>query len=294
MKEVTLDRPDAGFSAGLDHTISDLAFAVVGDTRPPVEDDTEGYPTEIIERIWQNVQAESPRLPFAVSTGDYMYASLTKSEQTPQLDLYFNARSAYSGPVYAAVGNHECATATSSNCGTGTLGGQQVYKITRNYSTFLDRFVRPFGISDPWYTVHVSAADGSWTAKIVVVAANAWVDAQADWLDAAMSEATDYTFVIRHEPSYATEAPGTDPSQTIINRHPYTLLIVGHSHKYQHINGREVIVGNGGAPLTSGSNYGYAVIHRRPDGAIQLDSKDYMTKAVVDTFAVNPDGSPAH
>jgi glycine/D-amino acid oxidase-like deaminating enzyme len=298
MRGVTLDRPDAGTAppAGLDVTEADLVFAVVGDTRPPVEDDTAAYPTDVITQIWQDVQAESPRPPFAVTTGDYMYASETKDQQQAQLDLYFQARSEYGGTVYAAVGNHECGpfAATSSNCGTGTLAGKQVYKITHNYSAFLDRFVRPLGISDPWYTVHVTAADGTWTAKIVIVAANAWVDAQADWLESAMSEATDYTFVIRHEPSYATEAPGTGPSQAIIDRHPYTLLIVGHSHKYAHLAGREVIVGNGGAPLTSGSAYGYALVRRRADGAIQLEAREYMSQNVVDSFAVNADGSPAH
>src|SRR5262249_32495700 len=166
-------RPDAPTNPlqSLDLTVDELFFAVVGDTRPPVSDDTAGYPTDVITRIWQDVQAESPRPPFAVTTGDYMYASTHGSEQAPQLDLYFQARAAYSGPVYAAIGNHECTTATASNCGTGTLNGGQVYQITRNYSTFIDRFIRPLGITKPWYTLRVQAANGSWTAKVVVIAA---------------------------------------------------------------------------------------------------------------------------
>ncbi len=288
-------RADAGPGAGaLDRTEDELYFAIVGDTRPPVSNDTGGYPTAIITKIWQDVQAESPRPPFAVATGDYMYASTSGSEQMPQLDLYFQARSAYAGALFAAVGNHECTTATASNCGTGTLNGAPVYEITRNYSAFLDRFVRPLGITTPWYVVHVVASDRSWTAKLVIVAANAWVDAQAAWLEAAMAEATDYTFVVRHEQSAATEAPGVSPSQAIIDRHPYTLLIVGHSHKYQHVSGREVIVGNGGAPLTGDSSYGYAIVRRRADGAVQLDAHDYLDRHIVDTFAVRADGSPAH
>ena len=51
-------------------------------------------------------------------------------------------------------------------------------------------------------------------------------------------------------------------------------------------------VGNGGAPLTGPLDYGYVVATQRADGAIVLQALDYATNAVVQTFAVKPDGTP--
>ncbi len=264
-------------------------FAIVGDTRPPVINDTSGYPTAIITKIWQDVEALSPRPDFALSTGDYMFASTTSNQAAPQLDKYLTARMQFHGTVYAALGNHECTGATTSNCGPGTTDG-----TTNNYSEFMTRMVQPLGFTEPYYKVDLHATDNSWTAKLVFVAGNAWTSAQASWLAQALSEPTTYTFVIRHESNTATTAPGVSPSKAIIDAHPYTLLIVGHAHTYQHLaSDREVISGNGGAPLTTGSNYGYATVERRADGAIVFKEYDYQTNAVVDTWAVHADGSPA-
>lgn len=269
--------------------LAELRFAIVGDTRPTNEDDTANYPTPVITAIWDDVARESPKPPFAVSTGDYMNASPGGHEQQPQLDLYLGARARYDGPVYAALGNHECTGSTVSNCGDGAADG-----VTANYAAFLDRMARPLGVDRAWYVVHLAAADASWTAKVVVVAANAWSDEQARWLDAALAQPTTYTFVVRHEPHQATAVAGVVASGDVIARHPLTLLITGHVHTYAHYpEAREVLVGNGGAPLTSGANYGYAIVFRRPDGAIDLTAYDYQSRAVIDHFAVAADGSPA-
>ena len=76
-------------------------------------------------------------------------------------------------------------------------------------------------------------------------------------------------------------------------KHPYTLALIGHSHEYRYDpQSREVIVGNGGAPLTGAVNYGYVIAQQRADGAIVFKSYDYMTNAVVETFAVKADGTP--
>ena len=75
---------------------------------------------------------------------------------------------------------------------------------------------------------------------------------------------------------------GAAASDTIISQYPYTLLIVGHSHTYGHYSSppREVILGNGGAPLTSSSkNYGYGVFSQQADGSIVGDEYDYMSGA---------------
>ena len=283
---VDLDAPDhvgAGPGGGL---LPELRFAVVGDTRPANLDDTASYPTAIVRAIWADVEAESPHPQFAVTSGDYMFAS-TKDNVDAQLDQYLDARTAYSGIVYPTMGNHECNGYTNSNCGPGGNVGS-----TPNYSEYLTRMVEPLGEQRVWYAERFAATDGSWTAKFVFVAANAWSANQAAWLDAVLGEPTTYTFVVRHEPHYSDTAPGVDPSQQIMARHPLTLLITGHTHSYEHVPAyREIIVGTGGAPLSAGINYGYVIIARQPDGTLVENAYDYQTHASIDHFTVGPNGA---
>jgi hypothetical protein len=270
-------------------SMSELRFAVVGDTRPANEDDTSNYPTAIITKIWQDVEAESPHPDFAVSTGDYMFANPKGSTQTTQLNKYMTARAAFTGVQYPAMGNHECTGATASNCGTGASDG-----VTKNYTDFITTMLAPIGVSMPYYTEHISAADGTWTAKLVVVACNAWNPTQSAWLTTALAEPSTYTFVVRHEGVDSMSQTPCSQSQTIIDQHPLTLLIVGHTHTYRHYaNDKEIIVGNGGAPLTSGMNYGYVIIFRKPDGNLVINAKDYMTGAALDSFTITPSGTGA-
>jgi len=271
-------------------TLSSLSFAVVGDTRPATIDDTSGYPTAVITKIFQDVTAYNPVVPFGVSTGDYMFATPQAGGQAkPQLDLYLQARGAF--PMFPAMGNHECTGATVSNCGPSGTDG-----ITDNYTQFIDGMMQPLGNTVPYYSIEVDAVNGSWTAKFVFVAANAWDAAQASWLQTAMGHKTTYTFVVRHESSETSGGPpGESGSDSIISQFPYTLLIVGHTHTYEKGGAKEVIVGNGGAPLTGGVDYGFGLVTQRSDGAVQFDMIDYMTLQP-DTsfrFAVNPDGSAA-
>ena len=270
-----------------------FSFAVVGDTRPANEDDVAGYPTAVITQIWHDVATFSPAPDFAVSTGDYMFASPSKTGSActvdRQLDLYAGARAQFARAVFAAMGNHECTAATSSNCGSGNADG-----LTANYNGFMQRMLAPYGITQPYYAYSFSAADGSWTAKLVVVAANAWNDAQSRWLDQELATPTTYTFVVRHELATSTPAPGVTPSEAIMAAHQVTLTIVGHAHTYRHdVQHRELIAGNGGAPLTTGANYGYAIVARQASGAIRVTEYDYNTNQPVDSWAVNADGSPA-
>jgi hypothetical protein len=266
-----------------------LSFAVVGDTRPPNEDDNAGYPTAVITKIWQDVEAASPRPPFAITTGDYMFASPSGNAQATQLGFYLGARAAFSGVTFAAMGNHECTGATASNCGTGNADG-----ITRNYSTFIDQLLKPLGLSLPYYTANISSTTpGAWTAKIIVIAANAWDTTQSTWLQGELAKPTTYTFVVRHESATTTGVTGVTESEALLANAPYTLKIVGHTHTYQYRqSSREVVVGNGGAPLSGGVNYGYVIAQQRePDGAMVFQSYDYMSNAVVHTFAVKADGT---
>lgn len=270
-------------------TVSRLYFGVVGDTRPAVLDDTDGYPVSIISAIFSGLQSVHPMPPFVVSTGDYVFAEARGSEAARQLDVYLVARARYSGVLFPALGNQECAGATSSNCGAGSANG-----ITNNYASFVSKMLAPIGKPLPYYAIAIDASDGAWTAKLVFVAANAWSDTQASWLEGALARPTTYTFVVRHEPA-GVSAPGVGPSEAIMARHPYTLAIVGHAHTYGRTGSKQITVGNGGAPLTGGANYGYAIVAQRTDGTVQVDMLDYATGQADPSFrfAVRADGSTA-
>jgi hypothetical protein len=283
----------AAFAGGGDAvaTLSNaFRFAIVGDTRPTKPDDVAKYPTAIITAIWDDIEHSSPHPDFAISTGDYQFSSINSSGTVnKQFDLYLGARGRFSGTVYPAMGNHECAGATASNCGQGNRDG-----ITSIYSAFMTRMLNPQGITKPYYEVKIAAQNGSWTAKIVIVAANAWDSAQATWLDQALAESTTYTFIVRHESASVTNAPGVTPSEVIINKHPFTLKIVGHKHKYEHKPTlKEVVCGNGGAPLALHGNHGFAIVERLANGILQFTEYDYQTKAIVDQFRISADGSAA-
>jgi hypothetical protein len=79
-------------------------------------------------------------------------------------------------------------------------------------------------------------------------------------------------------------------------QYPYTLAIVGHTHDYEKSGAKEVIFGNGGAPLTSSySNYGFGLVTQLGTGAIQVDAYDYDTMQPDTSFSfrLNADGTPA-
>src|SRR5262249_22531100 len=70
-------RPEAAATRGAGNgggTLDELRFAVIGDTRPANLDDTANYPGDVVRQIWTAVEAEAPHPPFAVTTGDYMFA----------------------------------------------------------------------------------------------------------------------------------------------------------------------------------------------------------------------------
>ena len=276
--------PDAGVA-----TLDELRFAVVGDTRPAAPNDTANYPTAIITKIWQDVEAEVPHPRFAISTGDYIFADPSSHEQMPQLAKYMAARGVFTGVQYPAMGNHECTGATASNCGQGARDG-----VTPNMTDFIQTMLNPIGVNKPYYAQQLTSGDGSWTAKLVVIACNAWSPAQATWLASALTPSTTYTFVVRHEEVSVISTTPCAESQTIIGQHPLTLLIVGHTHTYRHFaSDRQIIVGNGGAPLTSGTNYGYVIVARNASGTLTVTAYDYLTHATLDTFTIQSSGAGA-
>jgi hypothetical protein len=277
--------PDGG-------TLTRLLFASVGDTRGATPDYLPAYPTDTITKIFTSIQAMSPRPAMVVSTGDYAF-TLTGADTSAQLDLYLGARSKFTGAFFPGMGNHECIFQNDRNCGPGNADG-----TTKAYQAFVTKMLGTVGKTDPYYAVNVNAADGTWTAKFVFVAPNAWNAAQATWLNAAMAVPTTYTFVVRHQPIDATNAPaGLAASDAITSKFPYTLALVGHSHSYRKNGPKEVLFGNAGAPLTGAGTkqFGYGVFSQRADGAIQVDAIQVDTGLADSTFrfAVKPDGTVA-
>jgi hypothetical protein len=265
-----------------------------------------------ITSVFAGLQAQG-NIPFTVATGDYAFSSTAAGSAVPQYTDYMTARKQYSGTYLPAMGNHECNGFTASNCPIGSFTG-----MTQDY---VNTILTPStGQSSPYFSALYVANDGSWTAKYVFVAANAWDSTQQTWLQNTLAVATTYTFVIRHEPSNDTRAPGTSPSESqyasAFSAGHLTLSATGHTHLVQLPGGTqpygdqfgsttayEIIIGNGGAPLDAGPSYGYAIATRRTsDGAIVVQlwesadtSGNPISPNIKDTkflFAVNPNGSP--
>jgi hypothetical protein len=305
---------------GSSTTVADLNFAIVGDTRPSAETTgSDGYPTAIINGIFKDIEALTPKPAFVVASGDYEFVyppggedsgpgpgygssdgctcdTSVGSDGDPSVQsgeciqdcLYAYARSQYSGPFWPAMGNHECTGADVSNCayGSGSL----------NEADFIDLMLKPLGVTTPYYTELVTATDNSWSAKFIFTACNAWDSTEAGWLTSQLAISTTYTFVIRHEDS-TDVAGGTYPctaSQDAIEGADLTLLIVGHTHEYKHnAEYKEIINGLGGAPLTSGTDYGYTIVSRNADGTLTVTTYDSIGDSTLDSFTINAAGGSA-
>lgn len=268
--------PSVGPTGG---SVPSLIFAVTGDTRPSLPDQLGHYPTEVATEIFKDIQALSPRPQFVVATGDYVFASPDRpfehSEAPVQGELYLRAAAHFQGQLFPAMGNHECRNRASSNCCPGCTGGTPA-----PYQTFLWMLGR-VGLPNqrPYYAVHFAGSDPArpWTAKFVFVAANAWDDAQATWLAAALAEPTTYTFVVRHEPDYENDAClGCGASDAIVKQHPYTLLLCGHEHTFKIVRpSHEMVIGLGGAPIYSDNgHHGFALCTQLPDRNILCEERD--------------------
>jgi Calcineurin-like phosphoesterase len=275
-------RVDAGPPPGIGADggeVPRFIFAVLGDTRPPANNDTAHYPTARVTRIFDQIQALNPRPQFVVATGDYMFASPTGTQGPIQMDKYIAARNHFKGPLFGSLGNHECQGGVAGNCAPASANNN-------NYEAWFDGVVRPLGKTKPYYDIPFEDTNGHWKAKLLIVACNAWNTAQKNWLQTALARRTDYTFVARHEPMGSTapcnadmdamlKAPGTR----------YTMLLVGHVHNYAH-SGKQLIEGVGGAPLTGSANFGFATIEQRLDGGVRVRQYDSTTNAVVSTYTL--------
>jgi hypothetical protein len=257
-------------------SVDHLYFAVVGDTRPGSLDATSSYPTAIITKIYQEIQGLNPRPQFVVGTGDYMFASTTGSEAQNQMNLYLQAKQNYTGTVFAAMGNHECDGYTADNCTPGQ---------TTNYNVFMSGLVTPLGYNTPYYNIPIHATDNSWTAKVVTIACNQWDAAHKTWLTNQLASSTTYTILARHEPAASSTGPCVTDVENLMTQYPYNLSLVGHTHTFQ-MNSKEIIVGTGGAPITtSGVPYGFATVEKISTGW-QVKQYDYSTGLPINTYVV--------
>ncbi|MCA1663428.1 MAG: metallophosphoesterase [Myxococcales bacterium] len=253
-----------------------LSFAVFGDCRPPLPEQTTGYPTMIVTGIFSRAETEGAQ--FVIGTGDYMNA-LTANAVDAQVNLFLGARASFTGPVYLTMGNHECMTTTSGNCPNANE--------TPNAKVYMSKLA-PSGSTKPYFRIDMPTPLGS--AKLVFIAANAWSTEQGDWLKTQLADPTHYTFVIRHEASNDQSAPGVGPSDALMMGAPLTVGFFGHTHVYQRVDPSHVIAGNGGAPLDSGTQYGFVLVKQRADGNLSLSAIDQATGNPIDAWAVTPDG----
>lgn len=278
---------DAGAMPGYDGgvgadggTVSRLYFAVVGDTRPDMEDDTAHYPTAVINQIYKDLAALSPQPQFVITTGDYQFASTSGAESRPQVALYMQARAQYAGPVFPVMGNHECTGATAGNCNPDSP--------TDNLLEFTRNLLGPIGKNDLYYSIDINDSAGQWTSKFLFTACNAWSQAQQDWLTAQLARTTTFTFIVRHM-AFGSNGPCNAAMDPIVQGAPYTAMLAGHSHLVSFDRSQKQLVeGVGGAPLSSSYNYGYATVQQNDDGSFTLKQFDYLTNAAEATFTLGP------
>lgn len=256
-----------------------LFFAVVGDTRPPASDATQHYPTKTITQIYKDFEALTPRPAFVIATGDYIFAKPQGTEGAKQLALYVKARNAFSGPVFASLGNHECG-GNNGNCAGATQNN--------SYNAFLDKLVKPLGKSKPYYSVPIDDVDGKWTSKFLITACNAWSNTQRDWLKTQLAKKTTFTIVARHQP-IGSDAPCNVEMDKILAGAKYDLLLVGHRHFWDwSASKRQLTEGLGGAPISkAGQVHGFATIRQLADGRFRV--RQYKAGSIKDplkTFIV--------
>jgi hypothetical protein len=240
---------------------SPLFFGAFGDI--VTSKDAEDSPAPIVTNIFRELA--NRQVQFVTMVGDYVYVQPDSySGALDQVSAFMQTRQLFVGPVFYALGNHDAPPEAL-----------KVYRelMTREVYFAFDLQVAPLpGNTNPA------------TAKFVFVADNAWSADQAAWLDSTLGTPSDYTFVIRH---HSTDTATSQAPAQIIGRHPLTLLIVGHVHTYQHVADREVITGNGGAPVFEG-NYGYLTLQQGTDGRITVTAFDQSVDQPYDAFAVDP------
>jgi hypothetical protein len=255
-------------------------FAVFGDCRP--DSGSAPYPAAIINNIFSLAQSKGAQ--FVIGTGDYMNTDYNVSAQIAQMQIdaevaqFKQAQAKFTaGPIYLAMGNHECTGATLSNCPS--------YNETPNMRAFMT--LLPSGMDKPYYRVDEDTPLGK--AKFIFIAPNAWDQTQDAWLKTQLADATPYTFVVRHEPSTSWNIPASvTTSEGYIAVSKYTLELLGHTHEYRHVDEKHVISGNAGAQLGGSSFYGLLLVEQNTDSSFTVQEIDQASGNVIDTFIALP------
>ena len=81
-------------------------------------------------------------------------------------------------------------------------------------------------------------------------------------------------------------------SMAIVRAHKFALFLSGHTHAYHHMTtdgGRDLVMGNGGAPLVSGGTFnGYGLVDQQANGRLQITVFDVTSGAMMDSWSVGP------
>ena len=274
------DPGDGGAVGPTGGTVDLLRFATVGDTRPPSCDDIAAYPTPIINAIADAVQARQAQ--FMIDTGDHMYVCTNQlADADAQMALFMSSAARFSNQWFMTMGNHECFGGPCTHQQLGSATNLAFLKALAPISAL------------PYYTFDVATRLGR--ATFVVLADNAWEQGQADWLErtlTAADAAATYTIITRHHPENDTSVAGNAEAMTIIRRHKFALFLTGHSHLYKHPDtdqGRDMVIGIGGAPLSSSSGFnGYAMVEQQPDAQLRITVYNVVGDVARDVFSVGP------
>jgi hypothetical protein len=277
------DGPPSGSVGVTGGTVSRLFFGFTGDTRPASCDATGGYPTAIINSIYQRMAAAN--VQFALDLGDHMY--VCKGGQPvadAQMAIYTHAAAQLAPrPVFMTMGNHECTS--TSLC---AVGGN----APPNFKSFMAALA-PIS-SQPWYSIDINTGFG--LARFVVIADNGWSNAEAAWLDATLTDAdknAKYIFVARHHPLDNTDLPQFATITQVIKAHRHTMVLTGHTHEFKldtfnDPSGRTLVMGAGGAPLQSGTWYGFGTVEQLPNGNLAVKLYDQATGNQTAAFTLGP------
>jgi hypothetical protein len=264
-------------------TVSLLKFGITGDTRPPNSGalgPSNPYPTMVLNSIADQMKTHG--VQFGLDLGDHMYSNSRTdlALATQEMNLYLASVARLGSTWFMTQGNHEC---YGGACFAGSTNGDHVAFMTA---------LAPIS-STPYYTFDVTTSLG--LATFVIIADMSYDSTQAKWLETTLATAdakAKYTIVVRHHPEGDTSVSTNEAEMQVVRSHKFALLLTGHNHLYKHMtvdNGRDIILGTGGAPLIAGGSFhGYAIIEQQASGRLAVTVYDINSATAVDTWSVGP------
>jgi hypothetical protein len=264
-------------------TVNLLKFGITGDTRPPNSGPltaSNTYPTMVMNTIVDQMAVHA--VQFGLDLGDHMYSNSRTNLPlaTQEMNLYLGSVGRLGKTWFMTQGNHEC---YGGGCFAGSTNGDHVAFMTA---------LAPIS-STPYYTFDVTTSLG--LATFVIIADESYDHTQATWLAQTLATADSkakYTIVVRHHPEGDTSVSTNAAEMQVVRQHKFALFLTGHNHLYKHMtvdNGRDIILGTGGAPLIAGGSFhGYAIIEQQTTGHLAVTVYDINSATPVDTWSVGP------